>query len=480
MIDVLSRKLLGTCSPRKVFVSYRTSDSLDLSARIADDLRRRLGDESVFFSTDSIECATKWPDALRLAAESADVVIAVIGPTWLNPENAARLRDPSDWVRNEILIGLRRKRLVIIRCGGAQEINASTIQAAGLSELSEIAELQQSIQIRSDPHYHSQIDEIVLLLQRFSGVAGANLSRISTACQQIVSLCICMLPVQLPGALTQMAFSRNGAISFGQLRSRRSFSDAAACCVLAKNVLFVLLLSFVSVFLFTPWIGREREISSIVAHYDARCFSPGATLRGPAIYDVCRGIPSSLALKEETNLKQTIRETKYTFDILVLQGGVFEAFREDFEDAIARGVKLRIIQTDHTRQNWPNIAPYYGFMPSDNPDQKWRQGLAGVQRHLDRLKELGESRGNVEIRQVRGPYLHSMWVSDSKETASGNAVAHLAVPFRGERGVADSSQGEIVVRFGHLSPRMVSSVATEFENVWRKCAAWDPDAHLWQ
>lgn len=99
---------------KKIFISYRRSDSYDTALRLAIELRREFGEENVFFDQTSAPPGTAWPDAIRVAAEKADALLVVIGPKWLHTQDEKsgrrRLDIKDDWVRLEILTFLKRKK----------------------------------------------------------------------------------------------------------------------------------------------------------------------------------------------------------------------------------------------------------------------------------------------------------------------------------------------------------------------------------
>jgi hypothetical protein len=66
----------------------------------------------------------KFPEILERRLADCKVLLALIGPEWLNAKNEAgqrRIDDPEDWVRLEILRALDRQLTVIpVRLGGAE------------------------------------------------------------------------------------------------------------------------------------------------------------------------------------------------------------------------------------------------------------------------------------------------------------------------------------------------------------------------
>jgi hypothetical protein len=100
----------------KVFLSYRRADSQGESGRIADRLEKDLGIGSRFFDVDSIPPETNFFGQLAEAVAKCDVLIAVVGPRWLDTpddKGGRRLDSPEDTVRVEIATALHRSIPVI-------------------------------------------------------------------------------------------------------------------------------------------------------------------------------------------------------------------------------------------------------------------------------------------------------------------------------------------------------------------------------
>ncbi|MFH8473984.1 toll/interleukin-1 receptor domain-containing protein [Streptomyces sp. NPDC018000] len=84
-----------------VFINYRTGDGEKTAALIDHELSRRFGRDRIFRASKSISPGDAYPDALLTGLRRSSVVLVVIGPDWTNFQ--ARLRDPEDWVRKEIV-----------------------------------------------------------------------------------------------------------------------------------------------------------------------------------------------------------------------------------------------------------------------------------------------------------------------------------------------------------------------------------------
>jgi 4a-hydroxytetrahydrobiopterin dehydratase len=95
-----------------IFISYRRDDSLKFCSSMADALTAYFGKESVFFDQ-TIDRGAEWPTTIRNALNTARVVLFVIGPKWLHAKDVSgrrRIDIGGDWVREEILTVLKRKR----------------------------------------------------------------------------------------------------------------------------------------------------------------------------------------------------------------------------------------------------------------------------------------------------------------------------------------------------------------------------------
>lgn len=107
----------------RIFICYRREDTAANAGRIADALVERFGRNSVFMDVDTIEPGVDFNDEIDRAIGQCDVLIALIGPRWLESANARgrRLDDPQDFVRVEIGHALDRNiRVIPTLVGGAE------------------------------------------------------------------------------------------------------------------------------------------------------------------------------------------------------------------------------------------------------------------------------------------------------------------------------------------------------------------------
>src|SRR5262245_23391653 len=96
---------------RAIFISYRRDDTEGQSGRLYDDLVRRFGEGLVFMDVAGIEAGRDFRKAIDENVASCGVLLAVIGPTWLDAKDETgvrRLDNPMDFVRLETASALKR------------------------------------------------------------------------------------------------------------------------------------------------------------------------------------------------------------------------------------------------------------------------------------------------------------------------------------------------------------------------------------
>jgi hypothetical protein len=100
----------------EIFLSYRKQDSVHLTDLLSAALADHFGRRHVFRDKDSLLLGGLYPGRIRDAMQRCDVMIAVIGPHWLDARRASggrRIDDPADWVRMELSTAFRREIRVI-------------------------------------------------------------------------------------------------------------------------------------------------------------------------------------------------------------------------------------------------------------------------------------------------------------------------------------------------------------------------------
>jgi TIR domain len=100
----------------KIFICYRRDESAAAAGRVHDRLEREFHRDLLFMDVDTIQLGENFVHVLRAAVGQCDVLLAVMGPNWLNAideEGKRRLDNPSDYVRIEIAAALQRHIPVI-------------------------------------------------------------------------------------------------------------------------------------------------------------------------------------------------------------------------------------------------------------------------------------------------------------------------------------------------------------------------------
>ena len=112
----------------KIAISYRRSDSQDITGRIFDRLVQHYGKDTVFRDIDSIQPGIDFRTQIAAALGATDVLLVVLGPAWLgrDRDNTTRIGNETDPVRIEVETALKRDIPIIpVLVGGTRmpEVN---------------------------------------------------------------------------------------------------------------------------------------------------------------------------------------------------------------------------------------------------------------------------------------------------------------------------------------------------------------------
>lgn len=143
-----------------IFLSYRRSDSQDVAGRIFDRLAEKFSRFAVFKDVDSIPLGVHFPSHLEQVLDNSDVVLVLIGPTWLTSRDeagAVRLENAQDYVRTEIETGLRLGKPTVPVTVSNASMPAPTRLPASLRPLAE----RNGQPVRPDPDFHRDMDRLI-------------------------------------------------------------------------------------------------------------------------------------------------------------------------------------------------------------------------------------------------------------------------------------------------------------------------------
>jgi hypothetical protein len=150
----------------KLFISYRRADSRHIAGRIYDRLTQEFEPDKVFFDVDRIPIGVDFREYIVSAIEESAVVLAVIGPSWVNKEWTSTLRlfgsHEPDFVRVELEEALRANaKIMPITIDDTQVPNARLLPES----LKDLAYLN-AWPVRSGRDFKVDIDRIVIEIHK--------------------------------------------------------------------------------------------------------------------------------------------------------------------------------------------------------------------------------------------------------------------------------------------------------------------------
>jgi len=107
----------------KIAISYRRSDSQDITGRIFDRLVQHFGKDTVFRDIDSIQPGIDFRTQIADALRTTDALLVVVGSAWFGQgkDKASRIDNEADPVRIEVETALKRDiPIVPILVGGTR------------------------------------------------------------------------------------------------------------------------------------------------------------------------------------------------------------------------------------------------------------------------------------------------------------------------------------------------------------------------
>jgi hypothetical protein len=148
----------------RIFISYRRQDSGGQAGRIYDRLSPRFGATNVFMDVDTLRPGVDFVRVLQDAVSSCDVLLAVIGRTWLttaDDDGKPRLENHEDFVRVEIAMALAIGIYVIpVLVGGASMPRSSELPA----DLVQLA--RRHAQLVPDTAFHAGVNKLIEAIEQ--------------------------------------------------------------------------------------------------------------------------------------------------------------------------------------------------------------------------------------------------------------------------------------------------------------------------
>lgn len=144
-----------------IFISYRRSDSQDVTGRIYDRLSSHFDNELIFRDVDSIPYGDDFQEKLTQSVGRCQVLVAVIGSTWVEVLQERMQRSGTDWVRTEIATALTRDIPVIpLLVSGTRMPGADDLP----DDLKALAK-RNAAQARPDPDFKHDMERLIQRLE---------------------------------------------------------------------------------------------------------------------------------------------------------------------------------------------------------------------------------------------------------------------------------------------------------------------------
>jgi PQQ-dependent catabolism-associated CXXCW motif protein len=147
----------------RIFISYRRQDGPSYARELYRELSSHFPDSQIFWDI-KMEPGVDFEDEIERAVGSCDVLVAVLGPRWLDladDRGQRRLDDPADFVRLEIATALDRNIRVI----------PVLVQGASMPAPESLPEPLQRLARRnalelSDKRWEYDVGELIASLER--------------------------------------------------------------------------------------------------------------------------------------------------------------------------------------------------------------------------------------------------------------------------------------------------------------------------
>jgi hypothetical protein len=140
-------------SQRRIFISYRRSDSAGYAGRLYDYLKNYFGGERIFFDVDTIRPGVNFEQKIATELDHSDAMLVMIGNQWLDARDSQgtrRLDDTHDYVRYEIETALGKNIEIIPILVQGTPMPSSGVLPGSISDLS----MRNAVRLNDD-HWSS-------------------------------------------------------------------------------------------------------------------------------------------------------------------------------------------------------------------------------------------------------------------------------------------------------------------------------------
>jgi hypothetical protein len=156
---------------KRVFISYRRSDSAGYAGRLYDTLKDHFGEDRIFFDVDTIKPGVDFEQKIKTELDSSSAILVLIGRHWLDAKDASgnpRLENPNDYIRLEVETALAKNIAVI-------PVLLQGVPVPSGKELPEkLYDLSRRNAIKlSDENWNSDLNLLTAILKNILGVSGS-------------------------------------------------------------------------------------------------------------------------------------------------------------------------------------------------------------------------------------------------------------------------------------------------------------------
>ena len=159
-----------------IFISYRREETAYVAATIAEKLVNKLGKSSVFLDIDNIPMGVDFRKHLGNAIARADLVLVLIGQSWLtcvNEDGTRRLDCAADFVRIEIEAALKRGITIV----PILLENARMPRPEDLPESMRAFAFRNATELRPGKDFLTQLQRLVEACEKFGRKKAAAKTR---------------------------------------------------------------------------------------------------------------------------------------------------------------------------------------------------------------------------------------------------------------------------------------------------------------
>ncbi len=96
----------------KIFISYERDDAAGWAGSIYQRLTDVCGKDVVFKDEEQTQAGTEWASRLRRLVQQCQAFVLIIGPDWKGQRVITKLKDPDNWVHQEILTAVDARKLI--------------------------------------------------------------------------------------------------------------------------------------------------------------------------------------------------------------------------------------------------------------------------------------------------------------------------------------------------------------------------------